>query len=387
MKKWLRHHKAQVLAVLLFCSLISIIALGYATWTLLAQRQETLALSSKKFTDELEINFLWKAMVLNGVVEDTGISIEQKAERLELIAKNNTALIQDLSRKLNKYSVLFGNDWYTEKSQLYTQFAQADFHDSVLVTPSLRSYNTQIDRAITDGLGEKHFVDGTIEFQEFDNYRLVLDSGYVDYMNTVFQADISNPISIYAPLCDTIIQDMAKSRGYLPKKTVEGGDLINDPLIGYPLTSDTSKAFLTMQEGARQQGIEFTVISGYRGLEDQKTLLTSELDKYGFSVSRCSDEVYVNLPENREKIEKALNRVAPPGYSRHTSGIALDLSSPESRDFSQTAAFRWLSNNNYYNAKKYGFMPSYPTLAEITQYGPNPEAWEYFYVGSGTLDM
>jgi LAS superfamily LD-carboxypeptidase LdcB len=42
-----------------------------------------------------------------------------------------------------------------------------------------------------------------------------------------------------------------------------------------------------------------------------------------------------------------------------------------------------MSKDNYLQAKKYGWIPSYPEGAQ--QQGPEPEAWEYVWVGTASL--
>jgi LAS superfamily LD-carboxypeptidase LdcB len=51
--------------------------------------------------------------------------------------------------------------------------------------------------------------------------------------------------------------------------------------------------------------------------------------------------------------------------------------------FKTTSCYAWLSKNNFENAKKYGWVPSYPE--EASQQGPEPEAWEYIWVGTQSL--
>jgi LAS superfamily LD-carboxypeptidase LdcB len=86
-------------------------------------------------------------------------------------------------------------------------------------------------------------------------------------------------------------------------------------------------------------------------------------------------------------IEAVLRESAPPGFSRHHTGYTMDLYDPSTgRDFTAFAAspaFRWLSASNYLNAKRFGFIPSYPEGA--TGQGPDPEPWEYTWVGEGPL--
>ena len=47
--------------------------------------------------------------------------------------------------------------------------------------------------------------------------------------------------------------------------------------------------------------------------------------------------------------------------------------------FGDTAAYRWLAEDNFKIARRFGFVPSYP--AELPGQGPSPEPWEFIWVG------
>ena len=86
-------------------------------------------------------------------------------------------------------------------------------------------------------------------------------------------------------------------------------------------------------------------------------------------------------PYTDEKIYFELRVVAPPGYSRHQTGYAIDLASGSygHNEFEHSEAYAWLTADNFYQAKRHGFVPSYP--AGVENQGPDPEAWEFIYVG------
>src|SRR6185295_17271158 len=77
----------------------------------------------------------------------------------------------------------------------------------------------------------------------------------------------------------------------------------------------------------------------------------------------------------------AIQWVAPPGYSEHQTGWAIDIgdeSDPQADDnplFERTAAFRWLKTN----ARRYGFEMSFPPK---NWQGVGYEPWHWRYVGT-----
>ncbi|WP_395374910.1 D-alanyl-D-alanine carboxypeptidase family protein [Marinicella sp. W31] len=117
-----------------------------------------------------------------------------------------------------------------------------------------------------------------------------------------------------------------------------GDDMFSRPCRMHPTTW---KAFEHMINAAYQDGIQLDVVSAYRDYAYQADLILNKLNK-------------------GQPIHDILQVNAPPGYSEHHSGRALDLSTPGfeplSEAFEDSAAFNWLCNN----AKQHGFRMSYP---------------------------
>ena len=126
------------------------------------------------------------------------------------------------------------------------------------------------------------------------------------------------------------------------------------------LRSDAARAFREMQKAAREAGVELVPISGFRTKGYQEGLFSRAIGKYGNEAS-------------------AARWVAPPGYSEHHAGLAVDigaLRSPETdveTTFEGTPEFTWLRDN----AKRFGFELSFPR--ENLQ-GVSYEPWHWRYV-------
>ena len=109
------------------------------------------------------------------------------------------------------------------------------------------------------------------------------------------------------------------------------------------LRADAAQAFRAMQQAAREAGVEIVPISGFRTRNYQDRLFARAIGRYGDRRS-------------------AARWVAPPGYSEHHSGLAVDigaLDSPETdveTTFEGTVAFAWLKDN----AQRFGFELSFP---------------------------
>ncbi len=107
------------------------------------------------------------------------------------------------------------------------------------------------------------------------------------------------------------------------------------------LTPETAASWQEIQTAARDDGITLMIVSGFRSIEYQASLIRKKINS-GQSVSEI------------------LSVNAAPGYSEHHTGCAVDIASPGSRplteEFESSEAFHWLEKN----AAKFGFSMSYP---------------------------
>ncbi|MCG6116748.1 MAG: M15 family metallopeptidase [Aquimonas sp.] len=117
-----------------------------------------------------------------------------------------------------------------------------------------------------------------------------------------------------------------------------GGDRYGRPLL---LDARAARAFKRMCAAARLDGVVLEVVSGFRGLHHQAGIFRRKLAR-------------------GQTLDEILRVNAPPGYSEHHSGRALDLSCPDEppaeESFETTAAFAWLGEH----AARFGFVMSYP---------------------------
>lgn len=127
---------------------------------------------------------------------------------------------------------------------------------------------------------------------------------------------------------------------------------------GESLHQEAMLALKTMMEAAQKEGIFLFLVSGFRDLSTQHLLFEARAAELG------SDEA-------------AAKAVAPPGYSEHHTGYAIDLADGlnDFRDFEHTAAFRWMTAHGH----EYGFELSFPPG---NSQGVDYEPWHWRFVGS-----
>lgn len=160
---------------------------------------------------------------------------------------------------------------------------------------------------------------------------------------------------------DAHIRSLGEARGYERRLEPLGPLVVAD---GRWLQQDAALAWEQLQAAAAAAGHSISLTSAYRSADHQRTIW---LDR----MTGTSDEA----------LDTLMHTVAVPGYSKHHTGYAIDLRSGSAvlHDFALTAAYEWLSADNFANAIAYGWLPSYP--AGVDNLGPNPEPWEFVWVG------
>ncbi len=172
---------------------------------------------------------------------------------------------------------------------------------------------------------------------------------------------------------ETKIPTSTKPRGEAPKKVDLLGHLpygvapqseLEAITVGSDLKMRVAAAqkFRQMQAAAKAEGIIITPISAFRDLKTQEKLF------FGVKEQRGQDTT------------KRAEVSAPPGYSEHHTGYAMDLGDGNvpatnlEQEFANTAAFRWLEQN----ALKYSFELSFP---RDNKQGVSYEPWHWRFVG------
>ena len=149
--------------------------------------------------------------------------------------------------------------------------------------------------------------------------------------------------------------------GHLPYNEISKEKLVFvEPNISVHI--DMRESLLKMRQHAKKDGILLVFLSGYRSINLQ-------------------EEIFYSLKSIRNQVAAERARVsAPPGYSEHSTGFAVDIGdfdNPKTHfevEFENTDAFRWLKNN----AAKYHFKLSFNKSNKNVDYEP----WHWRYEGS-----
>jgi zinc D-Ala-D-Ala carboxypeptidase len=157
-----------------------------------------------------------------------------------------------------------------------------------------------------------------------------------------------------SPAADTLLHHFRYEEAPADRLATIGG--------GLQLRRPAAKKFRAMVAAARAAGVNITTISAFRSVADQQRLF--------FDVKA----------ERSQPATKRAEVSAPPNYSEHHTGYAVDLGDSNNpaanlnQGFEQTAAFQWLAAN----AARYSFELSF---GQNNTQGVSYEPWHWRYVG------
>jgi LAS superfamily LD-carboxypeptidase LdcB len=177
---------------------------------------------------------------------------------------------------------------------------------------------------------------------------------------------------------DVVIRKIAVERGYrLQSAPVTTTFVEVEPTM--LLQQKSAQPWLDLQTEAKEAGISISLSAAYRSADDQRTIFMDRLNSARVSLDAVAGG------RSDAAIDDLLKMTAIPGFSRHHTGYTIDIACDDmpTTSFEYTNCFEWLSANNYEKTKKHGWIPSYPEGSG--KQGPNPEAWEYVWVGTDVL--
>lgn len=177
---------------------------------------------------------------------------------------------------------------------------------------------------------------------------------------------------------DAHIRALAVKRGY-KLRSAPVTDVFREVEPDMKLQERAAQPWLDMKSAAEKDGIAISLIAAYRSADEQKEIFLSRLSAVHIPVQKIASGTY------DAQLDQLLQMTAVPGYSRHHTGYTIDITCPGQNNvfFQNTTCFKWLSSENYKNTKRFGWIPSYPD--GTNNQGPDPEAWEYVWVGTDTL--
>lgn len=150
--------------------------------------------------------------------------------------------------------------------------------------------------------------------------------------------------------------------GHFPYAEAAAAELVSIA-PGVQLQRDAAAALQALQAAAAADGVDIRVLSAYRSIALQK-------------------QIFFDVKSERNQSALERSRVsAPPGFSEHSTGYAVDLGDGRaaatnlSASFESTEAFAWLLNH----ANRFHFHLSFP---RDNRQGVSYEPWHWRFEGS-----
>jgi len=132
----------------------------------------------------------------------------------------------------------------------------------------------------------------------------------------------------------------------------------------HELVTHAAEAWRQMRAMALADGCELQMVSAFRSIARQAEIVLAKQQR-----GLAADEIF--------------SVSAPPGYSEHHTGRAIDISTPGyaalEEEFEESDAFQWLCNN----AAKFGFKMTY---GRENPYGYLYEPWHWYYEGNNPIE-
>lgn len=144
---------------------------------------------------------------------------------------------------------------------------------------------------------------------------------------------------------------------------------------GIYMREEAYKAFTSMYEAAREEGVTLRVISGARSFDHQKRIWE---EKWNGLRKLHGDVKATDIEDAGERALEILRFSAMPGTSRHHWGTDIDLNSLQNSyfdSFEGREVYRWLRQHAY----DYGFCQPYTAHGQDREGGYEEEKWHWSY--------
>ncbi len=198
----------------------------------------------------------------------------------------------------------------------------------------------------------------------------------------------SNPSTINQPLqSSTSTPNKTDDTNVVSAKNIQPEIAVKQKFGHFPYSEGNAEKMITIASYAQQEYQRFEQLAPEPALALMKLIYAARDEKVwiipvsGFRTIAAQEKLFQAQIQRRGSPEAAAKLSAPPGYSEHHTGYALDVADGHfpkqdvTYNFTQTDAFRWLSQH----AKEFGFELSFP---ENNSQGVSYEPWHWRFIGS-----
>jgi LAS superfamily LD-carboxypeptidase LdcB len=232
------------------------------------------------------------------------------------------------------------------------------------VSSIVTNLSSQVSSAVQKAIEEVQLNFKQLSGPDFQNIFETMSYAKVEMLNS--HTNITDN-----PVVDGRIRMLGENRGYKKRPAAIDGVMVWTD--GQRLQSEASQAWIQMRDQARKEGFNIVMTSGFRSPQEQRNMFVNSM------APEYATQDFLDGKIDPE-LQRIMNIVSPPGYSRHHTGYTIDIAClGESTIFKQTSCYRWASANNFAKVRQFGWIPSYPV--GVNNQGPLPEEWEFVWVG------
>ncbi len=330
--------------------------------------------------------------------EDLYLLLDKKTKHLQELKETlgeNEAKTDKLSDHFGRAILYYQYPELNKYSDFLQEYENLKQTEQNINYKNLKSRYLEMQDVVVNQLEAESAIDPSLEKEELKeilfSYEFYSSEDFIEInnqANSKVRTEEDAITIIGDPLADKAIIEKAEARGYVLRKEADPATLVtidNEKLLPNP-----AAAWQKMKSVALLDSIQLKLNSGFRSTDRQKEIFLERFNSsavWNYGIEPSADNILAGYADGA--LEETLTFTAPPGYSKHHSGITVDINDSEVDSsivaFADTDAYEWLSANNYLNAKRFGFIPSYPDGVENV--GPNPEPWEYIWVGEDSLKL
>jgi zinc D-Ala-D-Ala carboxypeptidase len=273
--------------------------------------------------------------------------------------KNQTPLASEQIKNTNNLLSSSLSPIKTQSSSQNLASAQADQLEIVK-----EIVKVSINSIVTPLVPEKQTI--TLPVLSGSDFQNIYENTQYSNVSPAIAASITDNVAV-----DSYIRTLGESRGYkLRPQAVESSLVAVD---GFLLQDEASNAWQNLKQSAANDGVRLVLTSGYRSIASQRSIFAADL-----APEYQVEDILAGRVDG--PLQGVMNRVSVPGYSRHHTGYTIDIGcSGEGSVFKNTSCYQWMKKDNFAQARIAGYIPSYPT--GVATQGPNPEEWEFVWVG------
>jgi LAS superfamily LD-carboxypeptidase LdcB len=306
--------------------------------------------------------------------------LDENKSRLAILVEEKATKIIEFGDLLNKAKyldeVLNGKKGFQELSY-FEKFSDSEKIQAIEVLKKrINDISKNNDSKKIDELLKYKYFEG-------DEWKNTYEQAKINYEN--IKSDLLTMDYFGDPKANAVAVEIAEKRGFTKRMLVKDESQLYN-YEGQKLQKPILDALSELFKEMRAEKLKITLISGFRGIEEQAQIFGDEF-KNASKVQNGKDFTLQEIIDRKadDSIAKALETVALPGYSRHHFGYTVDIAEDgtDYKQFETTKSYEWMSKNNFLNTKKYGIIPSYPK--GVNNQGPEPESWEFVYVGTTRL--